>query len=1209
MLFKSLGFSVSIAWLATTMATCAPSWSAAATTSQSTAARNRVAILRDTTQGIDASLAETVAKAFQRDGLTTEFLTLDAVCDPGKLSAEKYFLYVIPRAKGYPVAGDKALLGYLQAKGNLLVLGTPSFDNPFWKHGQEWVDTASIRQRIAQQQPGHLLFDFGKAGAGVDAGSLKPGVAEIVAGGAKGSSACLKLSCDLAKHATLIEKPAVLWDAAIRPDAITANDGLLCFWAKGDATTPQLVVELIDEQGASGFVRVKLSTGWTRYVLASTDFLPPEQAAAQWMSSRKTTSASEPARSFNFAKVKQIRWQWNRMTPMVFQGRHTAWIDQVGVGPNPLAVYGKPPVGHRPPIETIAPSYKLYPLSGVASLKTVDSQRVWDASQVKLPTPVVASACYTRPEGKGFACGYRWRWIPLARAYDRDGVDRGAAVWMTLFQASQQVKPEGFEDAAERLFPRGFGPDKYEHRALPLDGCVCAACAIDDAAALSEMAKAGMFADVARRIRGGLFLSRAGSQYFSYWPGEKVQLGAVAVNHGSQPAEVRVRVRVCPLNSRDITFQAEGTLAIGVGEYGRVAFDWTPRQFSADRYVVTTELLHDGKPIDLISHELGVLSAEKPAQDEFVTTRDGDFWLRGKKWYPVGFNYWPRYSIGLEVDDYTYHWLAPGFYDPEEVERDLAQMASMGANFLAIRANAQHDGRNLLDFLRRCRRYDMRVMLYLQSHIITDHPHYFQGLMMPYHFQEDVVADFLLATRLADNRAILAYDLIWEPAGWVFSGGRQRWDKDWARWIVDRYGSVANAEADWGMPVPRLDGEPTSPADKQFNQDGEWRVMVSAYRRFMDDLMSRHWNDTRRKLRHLDPNHLVSFRQGNLGSMDFTLTATPKHVDFFSMEGYNFAEGYPYTTQRSGADQAGFVNRYLHFLVKDKPFMWIEYGSNGWNSESMTLGEQELALQGRAIEAIQHEAFVNGANGFAPWWWPGGYRVTERTDFGLINPDGTARPSTLVWLKYAPLFQTPRAYPEADTWFTMDRDSHAGSHPYIASHEGADTYRQAAAEGKRLGVRTPGTGTTSVDTPLLAVGNRPYNGHNPPKYLDAEFNWFKIKVGDGPWTEVAQGKRIRVPKNVPITAAASVGNIQEATWLTPASAAGKPGAVYLASTGASRLTVKQPIAKDTAWQQDAEVGPEVRLSEGISSETQVELQMTAEGRAWFGEKLRFILVP
>jgi hypothetical protein len=235
--------------------------------------------------------------------------------------------------------------------------------------------------------------------------------------------------------------------------------------------------------------------------------------------------------------------------------------------------------------------------------------------------------------------------------------------------------------------------------------------------------------------------------------------------------------------------------------------------------------------------------------------------------------------------------------------------------------------------------------------------------------------------------------------------------------------------------------------------------------------------------------------------------------------------------------------------------------------------------------------------------------VSERTDFGILNPDGTPRPAGEVLQRYAKLFRTPRSSPKASTWITIDRDAHAGGHWYIAHHEGADAYRQAAAQGKQLGIRTAGTGTTSASTPLLAVGNRPYNGHNPPKYLDAEFNWFKIKVGQGPWIEVTNGATIRVPNGTPIVAAASVGNLQEATWLTPEHCQGRPGAVYLATTAASQIQFQWAIGKDTAYLKDAEFGPSLPFSDGIKAETQVELQMTAQGRAWFGEKLRFTLVP
>ena len=43
-----------------------------------------------------------------------------------------------------------------------------------------------------------------------------------------------------------------------------------------------------------------------------------------------------------------------------------------------------------------------------------------------------------------------------------------------------------------------------------------------------------------------------------------------------------------------------------------------------------------------------------------MTVKDGDFWLEGKKWYPVGVNYWPRYAIALEQEDYVFPLVVAG---------------------------------------------------------------------------------------------------------------------------------------------------------------------------------------------------------------------------------------------------------------------------------------------------------------------------------------------------------------------------------------------------------------------------------------------------------------------------------------------------------------------------------------------------------------------
>ena len=1156
-------------------------------------AQRQVAILKDEAAGIDPATADAIANALRREKFEVEFLSAEAACNAALLSPAKHFLYVIPNATAYPAAGADALARYLGRKGNLMVLGTPPFEKPIWKHEGHWVDAAFIRDSVKNQKPTRMLYDFdketpGKATEWTQSGAhRKYTTAEIVPGGVEGSKGCLKITYDYESGSP------TGCGAAVKPQAGAASGGLLCFWAKGDGQTARLAVRLIEETEPlqRGIAVISINKNWTYHVLRPEDF--------------NVRGHADPfkARRLSFELVDR------NITPYVADGKHTVWIDQIGTAPRSFPELGDTTRNPFPLIETVTPGYKLYPLTNIGSLKAVPAQAVLHAGATKLPVPSSASSCYARPEGKGFERGYKWRWIPLVRACDKDGVERGTAAWMLLHQAPLSEGP-AFADAVRRLVGANIASQP-----VAAEGSVCAVCAISDPAALNEIARTSFLGDVARRIADGVFLSHAGSQEFSYWPGEKVRLGAVAVNHGTQPADVHVRIRVCAVGAKEAVFQKESKLAVQPGGSATASFEWAPEKFTSPSYVVTTEMLREGKTIDVIAHEMGVLSTEKAPRDSFVTTHDGDFWLEGRKWYPVGVNYWPRYSIALEQEDYTFHWLTPGFYNPEEVERDLRQLESMGATFVAIRAHHQNDRRTVLDFLRRCRNHGLRAFIFVQSHVITDDPHYFQGLMMPFHFQEKDVAEFIRATRLAENPTLMGWDLIWEPAGWVFGGKynafgwtdpapyRQRWDADWARWIDERYGSVANAEADWEMSAPRIAGQVTSPSNQQFKEDGPWRVMVAAYRRFMDDLMSRHWNNAARTLHQLDPNHLISFRQGNLPPIDFTLTATPKHVDFFAMEGYEFTPG------AKGTNAAGFVNRYIHFATNGKPYLWVEFGANAWNREAMQPGEKEIADQGQCVELIHRVALETGANGASPWWLAGGYRISERSDFGILNPDGTLRPSGALLQQYAALFKSPRRYPEPDTWFTLDREAHSGALFRAAYNEGAEAFGAAAAQKRQLGIRTPGTGTTSANTPLLAVGNTKYNHHNPPKYLDAEFNWFRIKATGGDWIEVRSGARIRVPQNTPVLAEASMGNLQEATWLAPASCAGKPGAVYLAATGNSALKLKQPIAKNTARLEDAEFGESFVLTEGVAAETKVELQMTAEGRVWFGEKLRFTLEP
>ncbi len=887
-----------------------------------------------------------------------------------------------------------------------------------------------------------------------------------------------------------------------------------------------------------------------------------------------------------------------------------SYIEQKGN----LLILGRPDLPGQPLLETVSPKYKMYKMNDIDSLAIVEHQAVLPRT-MDMPVPASAASCFRRPTGKGFERGYSFRWIPLITAHDENGLERGTAAWMLINQAPIKQSPV-FKDALRRLVATTEGNVAEEQ--LNVEGSVFGVCAITDPTVLQKLADTPLFGNMAKRISQGVYLSHAGAQEFSYWPGESMQLGAAVVNYGAISAAVDVKITVTARSNNRVVLQKEKKMTVKPGVTVKKPLGELVTLSESGGYEVQTILVSNGKTIDLIRYNVGMLSVEKEPEDAFVTVRGRNFWLNGKKWYPVGVNYWPRSAIATEQVDYLYHWLTPGYYDPDQIDNDLRLLKSMKGNFIAIRAHYDINRRTLLDFMRRCRKYDIYVYLSLQRHKVTIEPHYFEVITMPFMFEKALVEDFIKETRIVNNPALMAWDLIWEPSNWVFQDNvtmfgwdgnpnyRQLWDEAWAAWITERYGSLENAQADWGMSVPRrTDGHITSPSDKQFSKDGPWRVMVAAYRRFMSDLMDRLYNQTCRTMRELDPNHLLSYRQGNLPPTDHTLTSTLKHVDFFSMEAYSFPP------KENGVNKVGFVNRYLAFALPDKPFMWNEYGYGGpWGKHTRHLDGEDVVYQYRYVDMVNREAYKNGANGIAPWWFAGGLRASEKTDFGITTPEGTLRPSGESVKRYGELYavQAPTR-PQPDTWLMIDADAHSGGLWYLTNNNGADAYEKAAAQDRVLGIRTLGTGTNSANTPLLAVGNTLYNGKNPPKYLNAEFNWLKIKSGDGEWTGVPDGSHIQVPAKTKILVRASVGNLQEATWLSPESSGAQFGAVYLASTGKSECKTAHAIDGNTPRYHDAVFDSGFLLTEGITEETAIQLQMTAKGRAWFGEKFDFVLVP
>ena len=95
----------------------------------------------------------------------------------------------------------------------------------------------------------------------------------------------------------------------------------------------------------------------------------------------------------------------------------------------------------------------------------------------------------------------------------------------------------------------------------------------------------------------------------------------------------------------------------------------------------------------------------------------------------------------------------------------------------------------------------------------------------------------------------------------VYNTGRLVLDPDWRAWVNDQYGSAAKPNSPGASPrLSMRSGQLTNPLDDQMQNDGPWRIMVAAYRRFLDDYLGRNLGVIARQIRRSDPDTPLTYR-------------------------------------------------------------------------------------------------------------------------------------------------------------------------------------------------------------------------------------------------------------------------------------------------------------------------------------------------------------
>ena len=164
--------------------------------------------------------------------------------------------------------------------------------------------------------------------------------------------------------------------------------------------------------------------------------------------------------------------------------------------------------------------------------------------------------------------------------------------------------------------------------------------------------------------------------------------------------------------------------------------------------------------------------------------------------------------------------------------------------------------------------------------------------------------------------------------------------------------------------------------------------------------------------------------------MPYDFPGVARSMDFMAPEGYGRIGSWQRV--RPGI----FTVAYARACAPGKPVLWAEAGTNAWDTRQQRTGTEGLDFQRTFYTDFYRMVLESYSNGVVWWWYPGGFRVNERSDFGIINPDGTDRPVTKVIRQFADRVLAPRAIPTPDTWIELDRDADArglyGAYQHVA---------------------------------------------------------------------------------------------------------------------------------------------------------------------------------
>ncbi|MBN1270336.1 MAG: hypothetical protein JXB04_12165 [Kiritimatiellae bacterium] len=806
----------------------------------------------------------------------------------------------------------------------------------------------------------------------------------------------------------------------------------LMFYARGDRRTSGLVVTCTAQDGSLWVSAVPVNATWRRYAL--------RDAAFRYL--HGGDKRGHHADRLKLAEVDRVAVGLAMNVAPQSPGEHRFGVSDVRVACDPRT---PEEALEWPDLLLVSPPYRRYEFMAYA-VRPAGRRTATDLVGVRMQSPG------PRPRGTGGDRAAPYRWVPLFEALDGGRELRGWPASMCVTRST---------------------------------GGTCAAWAWVgvDTTKRTRAAVRSMVEACVKRLEPGVFLCKAGCDRFAFKPHERLTITA---QWGSRlppsrlmrvAAEIRTpdgkrlrRVASAPVPGGDRTGLTDTELDLGPCPEARER---------GNDYVIRVSLEAaeaGGTVYDVAEQPIRVV-AEPGALTEadWLRTTGSRFTLARVPTFLLGVNYWPLSATGRGPAEYKEHWLEPGEFDPVLVHRDLDILSRMGVNAVAIQYHTERQASQLRFLAEECRRRDIWICAYVPA-------------LSPLDFNPDHARRLIEAAGLQKLPRVFALDLAWEPRLGPYRS-RCRLDPAWREWLAEQYGSVEHAEQVLGRALWREGEKVTGPPDHELTADGEHRLAVAAYRRFVDDYVSRRYGHIRRFLHSLGVRQLLGARTGFGGTGQawpnqvFALdpASGAVHLDFISPEAWGL------TGPIEQFHEAGFITAYGRGVSDAKPVLWIEFGTTvGADPQAPDL-EKQARIYEQVIELVSQSA----AAGCFAWWYPSGYRVDEASDFGLVHPDGSLRPAAEVLRRASRRLRSEMRSPAA--WkgreMLLNRDAR-GLHGLW--QEWKDTYREETAAGAAEEIRPRAFGRPTTEMPLDTVGGAPAEQPAPLECANAE--WGRIDV-------------------------------------------------------------------------------------------------------------------